>query len=83
MEHTDVCGSKTRQCFECKQFITLRDLEMHEIDGKCNFYKELEAGKAMRELAKFQEQEAMRIKKMQLEETKKQRQRKEDQLIQT
>ena len=55
MEHTDVCGSKTRQCFECKQFITLRDLEMHEIDGKCNFYKELEAGKAMRELAKFQE----------------------------
>jgi hypothetical protein len=33
--------------------VTLKDFEVHKIDGRCNLMKEIESGKALRELAKF------------------------------
>ena len=57
LEHQDYCGSKTRKCPECNQNITMREFEEHKYNGKCNFLKEIEQGKALRELAKFQEEQ--------------------------
>ena len=56
-EHEGYCGSKTRKCNLCNQNITLREFEAHKVDGTCKFYQEVESDKAMRELAKFQDEE--------------------------
>jgi hypothetical protein len=37
--------------------VTLRDWLEHIPSGKCQFLREIEQGKALRELAKFQEEE--------------------------
>ena len=46
MEHVDYCGSKTRKCAECNQNVALKEFEEHIINGRCQFMKEVEAGKA-------------------------------------
>lgn len=49
-EHEDYCGSKSRKCTECQSSVTLKEWDMHKPSGACGFTREINQGKAIREL---------------------------------
>ena len=58
---------------ECNSNVTLKEWSTHKESGKCQFMKELEQGKALRDLQKFQEEEQRRHEAMMKDRARRER----------
>ena len=56
-EHLQICGSKTKKCDRCGEYVKVLELDMHKNEGVCDALfeskQETEAKEVEKELEKF------------------------------